>query len=458
MNPRAAVVKGKLKQVSIFDLHESGKNDLLYRPAKRDDPDIQGLADSIKSNGLLEPIIITKDDYIVSGHRRRLACEMAGLFKIPCEILPIFSDDPKFLKSLRECNRQRVKGFDELIREAVVDATGEREEIARNLRIERMVRSSIDIDPMNIIGIKSRAAVKGNRPLLDAAAMVIHELKQFWPLSVRQVHYRLLNDPPLKHINKPDSTYMNDRPSYQVLCDVLTRGRLSGEISWEVIGDETRPIVVWNVQKNIDPFIKNQFDRFMKGYARDYMQSQPNHIEIVGEKLTIESIIRPVAMKFCIPYTIGRGYSSINPRHDMADRFWKSGKEKLIVLILSDHDPDGVEIAQSFARSMRDDFGIDIHPVRVALTNDQVLGLNLHPNREVNENSRNYPKFVEKYGRNVFELEAVSPEKLQQFLTEAIQDSIDTELFNLEMEQEEKEFLHLAEYRKKVLETMRSPS
>lgn len=61
-------------------------------------------------------------------------------------------------------------------------------------------------------------------------------------------------------------------------------------------------------------------------------------------------------MKFCIPYTIGRGYSSLPPRKAMHTRFKKSGKEKLILLILSDHDPEGWDIAETFAKSMRDDF------------------------------------------------------------------------------------------------------
>lgn len=41
--------------------------------------------------------------------------------------------------------------------------------------------------------------------------------------------------------------------------------------------------------------------------------------------------------------------------------------------MVSDFDPDGEEIAHSFARSMRDDFGIQkVHAVKVALTGEQV--------------------------------------------------------------------------------------
>ena len=75
------------------------------------------------------------------------------------------------------------------------------------------------------------------------------------------------------------------------------------------------------------------------------------HIEIVGEKNTIEPIIRPVAARSCIPMTIGRGYCSLRPHYDIAQRFHKSGKDRLVLLMLSDHDPDSEEIAHSSAIS-----------------------------------------------------------------------------------------------------------
>ena len=227
--------KGKIRLVSIFDLRESGLNDLIYRPPHNEDPTLIALADSIMENGVLEPLVVSKDGYIISGHRRKAACAMALLWNVPCVTVPITKDDPRFIKLLREFNRQRSKGFEEIIAEAMVDASGETEEIARNLMIERKSRAAIKVAPMEIEGHKSRAEIKGNRPLLDAAIKIIDELEDFWPLSDRQIHYGLLNNPPLRHAKKPCSTYLNDRASYQVLCNVLTRGRLSGEIPWEAI-------------------------------------------------------------------------------------------------------------------------------------------------------------------------------------------------------------------------------
>src|SRR5262249_22245370 len=243
------------------------------------------------------------------------------------------------------------------------------------------------------------------------------------------------NNPPLRHAGKPDSTYTNDKPSYKSLCDLLTRARLAGRIPFEAIGDETRPVSTWAVHPNVAPFVAAQIHDFFTGYARDLMMGQPNHVEVVGEKLTVEGTIRPVASHFCIPYTIGRGYCSLPPRKAMFDRFRASGKDKLVLLFLTDHDPEGCDIPETFARSMRDDFGVKaIHPVRVALKPEQVRALKLPQSLEAKTGSSRFKKFAAKHGRFAYELEAVPPDLLRRWLWDAITAVIDVDLFNKQVE------------------------
>ena len=88
-------------------------------------------------------------------------------------------------------------------------------------------------------------------------------------------------------------------------------------------------------------------NRDVQGYWRDFMASQPLHIEIVGEKNTVKGTIRPVAAEYCIPLTLAHGFSSIPPRYDLAKRFRRSGKEKLLLLIVRTSTPEGEVIATS---------------------------------------------------------------------------------------------------------------
>ena len=71
------------KIVSINDLYEFKDN-----PYKvKDNEEMQDLIESIKKYGVIEPLIVRKREKggyeIISGHRRKYACEKAGIKQIP---------------------------------------------------------------------------------------------------------------------------------------------------------------------------------------------------------------------------------------------------------------------------------------------------------------------------------------------------------------------------------------
>src|SRR5689334_14302739 len=43
-----------------------------------EDPAILDMADSIARLGILEPLLITPDGFVIAGHRRRVACRVAA--------------------------------------------------------------------------------------------------------------------------------------------------------------------------------------------------------------------------------------------------------------------------------------------------------------------------------------------------------------------------------------------
>jgi len=438
--------------IPLDKLRPSPENEELYRPVDPADSEIVALTQSIAAHGVQQPLIVTADLYVVSGHRRLVAAKLAGLAAVPCRVLDFRKDDDhgRFMQLLRECNRQRIKTFDEKLREEAVSANPE---VAYQSLIEhRRERSQLDLETLDIRGEKRRAEITAAKgPFLEAIKRIIAERRDFWPLSDRQIHYLLLNDPPLIHSAKPGSTYRNDLKSYKALTELLTRARIAGIIPMTVIQDATRPVTTWDVHRDVQGFLREEIDDFCKNYWRDLMQSQPNHIEIIGEKNTIEPIIRSVAARFCIPMTIGRGYCSLRPRYDIAQRFRKSGKTRLVLLMLSDFDPDGEEIANSFARSLRDDFGIEeIEPIKVALTASQVEEFDLPPMLKAKKKSAQYKRFASEHGDDVWELEALPPETLQQVLEDAIDAVIDQKTFNHEIDQEKQDAASLETTRRRV--------
>lgn len=63
--------------------------------------------ESIKTSGVIEPIVITQNKVIVSGHQRVRACKQLGIEEIMAEI-KLYDSDDKIIKDLLETNlRQR---------------------------------------------------------------------------------------------------------------------------------------------------------------------------------------------------------------------------------------------------------------------------------------------------------------------------------------------------------------
>ncbi|MHB9080272.1 MAG: ParB/RepB/Spo0J family partition protein [Pirellulaceae bacterium] len=437
----------------IEDIQPSPENDQLYRPVNPKDPDIKLLADSIRAQGVLEPLVISSDGYILSGHRRHCSAKLAGLRIVPCREMDVSRvDDPdEFLRLLREFNRQRVKTFEEVVREEVVDINAD--EAHERLRSHRAAKSEVRFPQLALGPYRARKKISpAKTPMLVAILKIIEERHACSSLGERTIHYKLLNDPPLKHASKPNSRYQNDKKSSASLSDLCTRARIAGLIPMDAISDETRPVVTWDTHLAPASFVRQELQSFMKNYWRDLMQSQPNHIELLVEKNTIAPIIRPVAADFCISMTSGRGYSSFPPRYEMAQRFKESGAEKLIIIIVSDFDPDGERIAESFARSMRDDFGLTIHPIKASLTYEQTQEFNLPFGLTIQEKkSKNKKWFIAKYGNaSAFEVDALEPEQLQAIVRNAVESVIDVDAYNREVEKEKQDAAYIEGLRNRV--------
>ena len=443
---------------SINAIYQAPENRLLYdKFSPNTDEDDYKLYQSIKEVGILEPLHISADMFLLSGHRRLAAAHWLGLNEVPCIVVDniLFNDlsADERLEILSIYNKQRDKSHAERLREAMQEI--DPDEAYKNLLIDRHKRQLIEIEDNVDLGNYRRRARITTRAFLQAAMEAIESERDYWPLTVRRVHYLLLNNPPLRHDKKPESFYKNDLKSYKALTNLLLRARLTGDIPHSAIEDETRPIRVIATYQNPADYIKEETEKFLKYYARDLLRGQANHIEILVEKNAIRKHVETIADEYCIPCTTGRGYSSLTPRYKMVQRFRHSGKDKLILLILSDFDPDGEEIAASFPRSLRDDFGLyNVMPYKVALSKDDVLNYDLPSDMEAKVSSPNYKKFVEKYGVHVAELDAAPVDLLQEKLRDTIENCLDMEIFNRELEKEKDDHTFVMATKQAVIRAM----
>lgn len=94
----------------IFDIPLTEIDDFPDHPFKvRLDEDMEQLIESVKNRGVITPITLRRKEdgryEIVSGHRRRKACELAGLATVPAEIKELTRDEAIIL--MVESNLQR---------------------------------------------------------------------------------------------------------------------------------------------------------------------------------------------------------------------------------------------------------------------------------------------------------------------------------------------------------------
>ena len=102
--------RDEAKLSKIYDIPLELIDDFPDHPFKvRDDEDMTQLVESIKERGVITPATVTqKEDgryELVSGHRRKRACELAGFETLRCEVVELNRDEATIL--MVESNFQR---------------------------------------------------------------------------------------------------------------------------------------------------------------------------------------------------------------------------------------------------------------------------------------------------------------------------------------------------------------
>lgn len=471
ISTRSAKQKPKSDHQAVVMRHvntllPSPENSVLYRDRDSRKPDRKRLVESIrKTNGPKAPLLVSLDAFIISGHERHAASIEAGIDMVKVIVQDLRRSDhtpDEWLSILREHNTGRDKTQDEKIRERIVDVDpDEAMSAVVDFQIERAKpKSKTVVIPTKI---KKRSKItKQSRDFADAIISILTgPLKNVLPVNERAIHYRLL--PPLKirtSRGKRGFIYDNNDKSVAALSRMLTRLRLIGEVPWEWIIDETRPVGVWQTYRDAAEFLGEKLRELYTGFARDLLQSQSAHYEIVIEKLTVKSFIDKVAMRYTIPTACLRGSSGIDARYQIAQRYRASGKSALVLFALTDCDPAGDMICESTTHSVRDEFNIqNVSAIRVAMSHQQAdeQGVSQSVDVMLAKESSVTPKYIKRHGRNdCYELEAVSPEVLSQWLDDVIRGNIDVEAYNFEVAEQAKDVAKIRATRAVTLEAIRS--
>ena len=130
--------RDEAKLAKIQDIPLELIDDFPEHPFKvRDDEDMMQLVESITERGVITPATVRpKEDgryELVSGHRRKRACELAGFETLRCEVVELTRDEATILMVESNFQRSQIlpseKAFAYKMRLEAIDRQGKRRDL-----------------------------------------------------------------------------------------------------------------------------------------------------------------------------------------------------------------------------------------------------------------------------------------------------------------------------------------
>jgi hypothetical protein len=428
-------------------IRPSVENWEIYRRPEADQ-DMESLKQSIREYGIQQPIIVSSDYYILSGHRRHAAAKSNGMACVPCVRSHVCMGELQMtdrIKILIEHNKgTRTKTAGELIAESMVGLDTQKA-VAEIQRRKSQVYTMAQTLPDRVV-----VTTEGNRrndprqhrgEFLSAVINILVALgeRNMLPTSSRHIHYKLLPLAPRTSKGKRGHPYGTDpKNDSGSLSKLITDARSFGIIPHDWIADETRGGVSYDHSGSIGDYVRESAADLFGNYFYDIHEDQAVHLELIVEKNTMFELIRKhISAPLRIPLYSGRGYASFPVGYGIKQRFLKSGKDRLVVISINDHDPDGYDMPQAIKKYLEVDHDIDAEVIRAAITTEQIERFSLPPCTDAKETSSRFRNYVKHTGATeAWELDSLDPEVLIQEIKKTCLSLLDTEKLNLALKRE----------------------
>ena len=255
------------------------------------------------------------------------------------------------------------------------------------------------------------------RQLLDRVLAVLSEYRAYWPLTVRQIFYRLVGaygEP------KTESFYAR-------VCEHVANARRAHLIPFQAIRDDGGSVMRQEHFLDADDFFAT-IREMGATYKRDRLARQAAHIEVWCEAAGMVPQLATVANEYSIPVYSSSGFDSLTAKKTLSDRIAQISRHT-VILHLGDFDPSGEAIFRSAAEDVRAfvladrlDARADVEFVRLALTREQVgaYGLLTAPAKVTDSRSR-------AWRGETCQLEALAPDVLAALLSAEIESRFDAD-------------------------------
>lgn len=255
------------------------------------------------------------------------------------------------------------------------------------------------------IGYLSKNLGRETLHRITQATEIIDEYQsQGFTLTVRQIYYQFITR----------NWIANEKRSYKLIANALEKGRMNGLIDWQAIEDRTRFLRGHNNWENPPAFLRDTSYR----YRLDSRADQDYLIETWIEKDALIGVISGICLELDIDYFSCRGYVSLSEMWRAARRYQYDGRP-VVILHLGDHDPSGLDMTRVIQDTLVT-FGCgNVNIQRIALNMNQIEKYQPPPNfiKPLDTRSDGY---VEKYGKESWELDALSPQVMADLIKENV--------------------------------------
>jgi hypothetical protein len=289
-----------------------------------------------------------------------------------------------------------------------------------------------------------------NREILVPKTIeVLNDLEDYWPLTLRQVYYRLV----------ASQVIDNNLNRYQGLSVLLTKLRRLHVVPWDVIEDRTRRISDKRGWQSAEEFARDEVSNFLRGYDRCLVQEQENYVEIFVEKDALAAIFEDQVWPYCVRVVTCKGQVSstyVNAYAERAKKELRRGR-KPVILYYGDLDPTGARIPVSICDKLRRYHRIGVDMRVIALTLDQISDYNLpHSIDALKTKDPNYKWYVRNFCQIAVELDALHPRILKNLILSGLRSALDIEDMEQQQIIEQREREKLENAKKRILEVIKN--
>jgi len=296
----------------------------------------------------------------------------------------------------------------------------------------------------------------------DLVVQVVNELEEYWPLTIRQIHYQLFS----RQVDwgsqcgarRPNPYYPNTQTGQQDLIQVAKFARIDGYIPWDCIEDRTRTMYRPYKFEDIESYLKNELHYMLTDFKRCLVQDQDVYIELWIEKDALFRLFKKICEPYCVRLVACKGYDSVTFLREFTISARKAIElgQTPTVLYFGDLDPSGLDIINACIETLKSERELNLDGFvfkRIAVTKKQVEELNLckHENSGKISDKR-YPEYIKEYGNIFVELDAIPPRDLERITVDAIENEFDMDSFNVQGELEQQDQIRIEHIKSRIVD------